>query len=153
MTASPPEVRPPGTPSLRGLVQRGMVGALVRYRIMAFIVGTALICLFIVVIFQLCGVKVKLAEEIVAPIHGYLYLVYLAAAADLARRAHWRLGRILMVVAAGFVPTLAFIIEHRVYQQMQAEWADEAVAPPGPVASGVSSEAGRPTPGSTPGQS
>ncbi len=126
MTASPPEVRPPGTPSLRGLVQRGMVGALVRYRIMAFIVGTALICLFIVVIFQLCGVKVKLAEEIVAPIHGYLYLVYLAAAADLARRAHWRLGRILMVVAAGFVPTLAFIIEHRVYQQMQAEWAMEA---------------------------
>ena len=68
-----------------------------------------------------------------APIHGYLYLVYLVTAADLARRAHWRLGRILMVVAAGFVPTLAFIVEHRVYQQMQAEWAAEAAAAPGAV--------------------
>jgi integral membrane protein len=129
-----------------------MVGALVRYRVMAFVVGTALICLFIVVIFQLCGAKVKLAEEIVAPVHGYLYLVYLAAAADLARRAHWRLGRILMVVAAGFVPTLAFIIEHRVYQQMRAEWAAEAVTRPDAVGSAVSSEPGRPPQGAAPGQ-
>ena len=126
MTGSSPDTRRPGTPSLSGLVQRGMIGALIRYRVMAFIVGTALICLFIVVIFQAFGTKVKLAEEIVAPVHGYLYLLYLVAAADLARRAHWRLGRILLVVAAGFVPTLAFIIEHRVYQQMQAEWAEEA---------------------------
>ena len=80
------------------------------------------------VIFQAFGAKVNLAEEIVAPIHGYLYLVYLVTAADLARRAHWRLGRILLVVAAGFVPTLAFIIEHRVYQQMLAEWAEEEVS-------------------------
>jgi integral membrane protein len=100
-------------------------GALTRYRVMAFVVGTALIALTIVIIFQVSGAKVKVAEEIVAPIHGYLYLIYLAAAADLARRAHWKLGRILMVVAAGFVPTLAFIVEHRVYQQMQAEWAAE----------------------------
>ncbi len=105
-----------------------MHGALIRYRIMAFVVGTALIALTIVIIFQLSGAKVKLAEEIVAPIHGYLYLIYLATAADLARRAHWKLGRILVVVAAGFVPTLAFIVEHRVYQQMQAEWAAEAAA-------------------------
>jgi integral membrane protein len=128
MTGSSTEARSIGAPSLSGLVQRGTVGALIRYRVMAFIVGTALICLFIVIIFQLCGFKVKLAEEIVAPIHGYLYLVYLVTAADLARRAHWKLGRILVVVAAGFVPTLAFIVEHRVYQQMQAEWATEAAA-------------------------
>ncbi len=106
-------------------MQRGLVGALIRYRVMAFIVGTALLCLFVVVIFQAFGAKVNLAEEIVAPVHGYLYLIYLVTAADLARRAHWRLGRILLVVAAGFVPTLAFIIEHRVYQQMLAEWSQE----------------------------
>jgi integral membrane protein len=125
MTGSPSDTRPPGTPSLSGLVQRGLVGALIRYRVMAFIVGTALLCLFVVVIFQAFGAKVNVAEEIVAPIHGYLYLIYLVTAADLARRAHWRLGRILLVVAAGFVPTLAFIIEHRVYQQMLAEWSEE----------------------------
>jgi len=108
-----------------GSSRASLHGAVTRYRVMAFIVGTALIALTVVIIFQAFGVKVKSAEEIVAPIHGYLYLVYLATAADLARRAHWRLGRILAVVAAGFVPTLAFFVEHRVYQQMQEEWADE----------------------------
>lgn len=114
-----------------------MHGALIRYRVMAFVVGTALLLLTVVVIFQLLGVDVKVAEEVVAPAHGYLYLVYLVTAADLARRAHWRLGRILLVVAAGFVPFLAFIVEHRVYQQMQAEWAAEAAEQPGGLASGA----------------
>jgi integral membrane protein len=116
-------------------------GALIRYRVMAFVVGTALLLLTVVVIFQLLGVDVKVAEEVVAPTHGYLYLVYLVTAADLARRAHWRLGRILLVVAAGFVPFLAFIVEHRVYQQMQAEWAAEAAEQPGGLASGAPSGA------------
>jgi integral membrane protein len=153
MTGSSLAVRPPGTPSLSGLVQRGLIGALIRYRVMAFIVGTALICLFIVIIFQAFGAKMKLAEEIVAPVHGYLYLVYLAAAADLARRAHWRLGRILLVVAAGFVPTLAFIIEHRVYQQMQAEWAEEARTPStGPAGPAIGVDHGTRTERAAPGQ-
>ena len=153
MSGSSPEVRRPGAPSLSGLVQRGLVGALIRYRVMAFIVGTALICLFIVVIFQVFGAKVKLAEEIVAPVHGYLYLVYLVAAADLARRAHWRLGRILLVVAAGFVPTLAFIVEHRVYQQMQAEWAEEARTPPtGAVGPAIGASNGTRSERAAPGQ-
>ena len=103
-----------------------MHGALTRYRVMAFVVGTALIVLTIVVIAQAFGANVKATAEIVAPIHGYLYIVYLITGADLARRAHWKLGRILAVVAAGFVPTLAFFVEHRVYQQMQMEWAAEA---------------------------
>jgi integral membrane protein len=146
MSEAQPTPKELGTPSFSGLFQRGIVGALIRYRVMAFIVGTALLCLFVVVIFQLCGVKMKVEEEIVAPIHGYLYLLYLVTAADLARRDRWKLGRILAVVAAGFVPTLAFIVEHRVYQQMQADWEanglpgsrDEGTAapePPDPVRS------------------
>ncbi len=103
-----------------------MHGALIRYRVMAFVVGTALLILTGIVIAQVCGAHVKTEADIVAPIHGYLYIVYLITAADLARRAHWKLGRILTVVAAGFVPTLAFFVEHRVYQQMQAEFAAEA---------------------------
>ncbi len=105
-----------------------MHGALIRYRVMAFVVGTALILLTLIVIAQAFGADVKREAEIVAPIHGYLYIVYLVTAADLARRAHWRLGRIVLVVAAGFVPTLAFFVEHRVYQQMQLEFAAETIA-------------------------
>jgi integral membrane protein len=124
-----PEGTPIGTPSLSGFVQRGIIGALIRYRVMAFIVGTALILLVFVAIPLQYWAHQKVVAEVVAPIHGYLYLVYLVAGADLARRAHWRLGRILLVVAAGFVPFLAFIVEHRVYQQMQAEWDAGQLAP------------------------
>ena len=123
-----------------------MHGALIRYRAMAFVVGTALIVLTVVVIAQALGAHVKGTAEIVAPIHGYLYIVYLITAADLARRAHWKLGRILAVVAAGFVPTLAFFVEHRVYQQMQAEWAVGAAGgDAGAGGSAVGAEAGPPT--------
>jgi integral membrane protein len=103
-----------------------MHGAVLRYRVMAFVVGTALLVLTAIVICQYAfdlKSQMKVPEKIVAPIHGYLYLLYLVAAADLARRSRWHLGRIVLVVCSGFVPFLAFIVEHRVYQQMQAEWA------------------------------
>lgn len=113
---------------------RALHGAVVRYRVMAFVVGTALLVLTAIVIcqygFDLTS-QMKTPEKIVAPLHGYLYLLYLVVAADLARRARWHLGRIVLVVCSGFVPFLAFIVEHRVYQQMLAEWAAEGVEPPG----------------------
>ena len=109
-------------------------GAVNRYRVMAFVVGTALLVLTAIVILQYgldLRAQMKTPEMIVAPVHGYLYILYLVVAADLARRAKWGLGRILLVVCSGFVPFLAFVIEHRVYGQMQAEWAAQgAVAGP-----------------------
>jgi len=110
---------------------RAMHGAVLRYRVMAFVVGTALLVLTAIVICQYgfdLKSQMKTPEMIVAPLHGYLYLVYLVVAADLARRAHWHLGRILLVVCSGFVPFLAFIVEHRVYQQMLAEWEADGTA-------------------------
>jgi integral membrane protein len=99
-----------------------MEGALIRYRIMTFIVGSALIVLvFVGVPLQVWG-HVDLVANLEGTIHGYLYLVYLFSGADVARRAHWRMGRILAVVLSGFVPFLAFVVEHRVYRQMQEEW-------------------------------
>jgi integral membrane protein len=103
-----------------------MHGALIRYRVMTYIVGSALIILVCVgVPLQVWG-NFSLVAKVEGTIHGYLYLVYLFTAADLARRAHWRLGRILAVVLSGFVPGLAFVVEHRVVKQMKAEWAEEA---------------------------
>jgi integral membrane protein len=111
-----------GKPSWSALLKGSMEGALVRYRIMTAIVGSALIILvFLGVPLQVWG-HFDAVAKIEGTIHGYLYLVYLATAADVARRAHWRLGRVLAVVLAGFVPFLAFIVEHRVYQQMREEW-------------------------------
>ncbi len=90
---------------------------------MAYVVGTMLIILVFVAIPLQYGASAPAMASVVAPLHGYLYIVYLVAGADLARRAHWRLGRIVMVVCAGFVPFLAFVVERRVNRQMQAELA------------------------------
>jgi integral membrane protein len=103
-----------------------MDGALVRYRVMTFIVGSALIILvFLGVPLQLWA-HFDVVAKVEGTIHGYLYLVYLFTAADVARRARWHLGRILAVVLSGFVPFLAFVVEHRVYRQMQDEWTIDA---------------------------
>ncbi len=95
-----------------------MHGALIRYRIMAYIVGIGLIILvFIGIPLQIAGYPGVV--KVVGPIHGFLYIVYLVAGADLARRAQWTLRRIVMVVLAGFVPFLAFIVERRVTHQLE----------------------------------
>jgi len=130
---------------------RALQGAVLRYRVMAYVVGTALLVLTAVVIakyaFDLRS-QMRTPEQIVAPIHGYLYIVYLVVAADLARRARWGLGRILLVVCSGFVPFLAFVVEHRVHRQMQAEWATggaggvRATVPDGPASDPTPSRAG-----------
>ncbi len=103
--------------------------ALARYRVMAYVVGTMLVLLVFVAIPLQYGANIPQVAVVVAPIHGYLYIVYLVTGADLARRAHWRLGRIILVVAAGFVPFVAFIVEHRVTRQMREEWGDRLVRP------------------------
>ncbi|MHB1720113.1 MAG: DUF3817 domain-containing protein [Acidimicrobiales bacterium] len=100
--------------------------ALNRYRVMAYIVGTGLLVL------TLIGMPLQYAAgkpevvSVVGPIHGFLYIVYLIVAFDLARRDRWRPGRIAAVVLAGFLPFLAFVIEHRVTKQVKAELAADA---------------------------
>ena len=112
-----------GRPSWPGIVRWDVAGALMRYRVMAYVVGVGLILLVFVGMPLQVWAREKWAVEIVGTVHGYLYLVYLVSALDLARRAHWRLGRIVAVVAAGFVPFLAFVVEHRVLRQMRLEHA------------------------------
>ncbi|MHB1547963.1 MAG: DUF3817 domain-containing protein, partial [Acidimicrobiales bacterium] len=110
-----------------GTMDPGVIRAWRRYRVMAYVVGVMLCTLvFVAMPLQYLAHEPTFAV-IVAPIHGYLYLVYLVTGADLAFRAHWRLGRIVAVVSAGFVPGVAFVMEHRVTRQMR-----EAGELPGP---------------------
>ena len=95
--------------------------ALLRYRVMTYIVGSALVVLVFVGVPLQIWAHFSLVAKVEGTIHGYLYLAYLFTAGDLARRAHWRLGRLVAVVLSGFVPGLAFVVEHRVVQQMKAE--------------------------------
>ena len=98
-----------------------MSGALLRYRVMAYIVGVGLLILVLV------GVPLKYAAgyrgvvAVVGPIHGILYIVYMAAAYDLARRGRWTLRQMAAVVGAGFVPFLAFVVERQVTRRVERE--------------------------------
>ena len=95
--------------------------ALIRYRIMAYVVGVGLLVLVFV------GIPLQYAAgapdlvNVVGPLHGFLYIVYLLTVADLARRFSLSLGRIIALVAAGFVPFLAFVVERRTTRRIEEQ--------------------------------
>jgi integral membrane protein len=89
-------------------------GALTRYRIIAWVVGVVLLVLVLV------GMPLKYIGDqdavvaIVGPIHGFLFMVYVVLTFDLARRAKWPFGRMLLVMLAGTIPFLSFWAERKV---------------------------------------
>ena len=91
-----------------------MQGALLRYRIIAWIVGVGLLTLVLV------GMPLKYfghnetVVAIVGPAHGFLFMVYLVLTFDLARRAGWPFLRMILVMAAGTIPFLSFWAERKV---------------------------------------
>jgi integral membrane protein len=92
---------------------KGVGGALVRYRVMAYVTGTLLILLvFVAMPIKYLGHN-DTPVAIIGQVHGYLYIVYLLAAADLARRVRFSLTRMVAMFLAGVVPTLAFFCERR----------------------------------------
>lgn len=97
----------------------GLAGALLRYRIMAYLVGVGLLVLVVIGIPLQYGFGHPAVVEIVGPIHGFLYIGYLVAALDLARRARFTLGQMLAMVSAGFLPLLAFIIERKITRRIE----------------------------------
>jgi integral membrane protein len=106
----------------------GLEGALLRYRVMAYIVGVGLLILVFVGVPLQYGANVPQVAEVVGPIHGFLYIVYLLAAVDLARRARFTLLQLAAMVGAGFLPFLAFLIERRVRLRVRGILAEEEAA-------------------------
>lgn len=101
---------------------RGLPGALLRYRTMAFVVGVGLLILVFVGVPLQYAANVPQVAQIVGPIHGFLYIVYLLTAVDLARRARFTLLQMAAMVGAGFLPFLAFIIERKVERRVREEF-------------------------------
>jgi integral membrane protein len=89
-------------------------GALVRYRILAWIVGVGLLALVLVAMpLKYLGHN-ETPVAIIGPVHGFLYMVYLVFAFDLSRRAHWSFGRMLAILLAGTIPFVSFWAERKV---------------------------------------
>jgi integral membrane protein len=93
-------------------------GALTRFRVIAYTVGTLLLLLTVGVIIQLAGGG-KALVAIVGPVHGFLYIAYLLLGYDLLRRAGWPIQRMLLIALAGIVPGLTFVVERWVVRQLR----------------------------------
>ncbi|HKH87519.1 MAG TPA: DUF3817 domain-containing protein [Acidimicrobiales bacterium] len=102
--------------------------ALRRYQIMSYVVGVMLLVLVLVAMPVQFGAHHPGMANVVAPIHGVLYIVYLVTAADLVRSARFTAGQVVAVVCAGFLPGLAFYVERRTTARLRG--SSEAPASP-----------------------
>ena len=90
-----------------------MKGALQRYRVMANVVGVVLVVFILIAVpLRYLGGQPTLSKTI-SPIHGFCYIVYLGLTIDLSRRVGWTLKRTVLVMLAGTVPFLSFVVERR----------------------------------------
>lgn len=103
------------------LFQPTLEGALARYRLMAYVVGTLLLVLVFVCVPLQYGANIPQPAAIIGVIHGICYIVYLAASFDLVHRLGWKLRRLVAPVFAGFIPVLAFVVERRTTRQVLGE--------------------------------
>ncbi len=91
-----------------------MNGALLRYRVFAWVVGVLLIVLvFVAMPLRYIWGDARLVG-IVGQLHGFLFLGYLAFAFDLAVRAKWPFVRTVLVLLAGTIPVMSFVAERKV---------------------------------------
>ena len=88
-----------------------MSAALTRFRVVAYVVGVVLI------VFILVAMPLKYFADspgfvaVIAPVHGFLYMVYLVVTFDLSMRAKWPLSRMVLLLLAGTIPVLSFVAE------------------------------------------
>lgn len=85
-----------------------------RYRLMAYVVGTGLLVLVLVAV----PLKYLAGEEgpvaVVGTLHGYLFIGYVIAAFHLSRVRRWSPVKTVLVMLAGTIPFVSFIVERRV---------------------------------------
>lgn len=105
-------------------------GAIWRYRVMAWVTGVMLLALCFSVYLQLGPAQNDKPVQIFGTAHGYLYLLYLIVATDLAWRARWSLVKTVLVLLAGTVPFMSFVAEHVVMRDLRTSPAPVGRAAP-----------------------
>ena len=87
-----------------------MHAAVLRYRVMAYITGVVLIVLcFVGIPLQIAG-HPAVAND-VGVLHGILYIIYLVCAWILSRKLALANGQTVILLLAGTVPIMTFIVE------------------------------------------
>lgn len=105
-------------------------GAVLRFRVMAFVTGVVLLSGCVALILKAVGVPhMEPGTGYVWVAHGYLYLVYVVATAMLGFRLKWPLPRYALVMLAGTVPTMSFVAERVVTRAARAAAVGPEAAP------------------------
>ena len=111
MTAEPATAASRLPRTLARRVGRNVPAALVRYRVMAWVVGVLLIALILVAVPLKSAAGLDGPVAVIGTAHGWLYFIFFLCACDLALRARWTLRGTVLVVLAGTVPVLSFVAE------------------------------------------
>lgn len=110
-----------------------MKTATTRYRVLAYITGV----LIIVVVFAGIPLQVAAHNTVltgpVATVHGFLYLVYILFAYILSRKLHMRIKPTIILLLAGTIPVMTFVVERwmmRTYIKPAMDGAAQPAASP-----------------------
>jgi len=88
-----------------------------RYRVMAYLTGTVLLIAVFVAIPLTHVYHRPTFGTVVWTMHGWLYLLYLMAAVHLAMARRWKLTRLVLVLLAGTIPFLSFVMERQLSRE------------------------------------
>jgi integral membrane protein len=85
-------------------------GTVLRYRVMAYVTGVVLMILcFVGIPLQIAGHPALVG--VVGTAHGILYMIYLVTAALLAWKLRLHPVRTVVLLLAGTIPILTFVVE------------------------------------------
>ena len=114
-----------------------MRGAVLRYRVMAYVTGVVLMVLCFVGIPLQVFAHDDAVVNYVGTTHGILYLIYLAAAYMMTHQVGMKLAspQTIIVLLAGTIPVLTFVVERWMTRRyinpaLAAAEASEASRPP-----------------------
>jgi integral membrane protein len=110
----------------------GLSGALLRFRIMAWITGVLLAVMAVVFLPLKYGFGLT-DEGILATLyavgwqaHGWLYILYVAAGLDISFRMRFSVLRTIAVLLAGTIPFASFVADHYVARSVHQRIAASA---------------------------
>ena len=114
-----------------------MHSALIRYRVMATVVGVLLIVLIVIGVplkyFAAEGTEPQQIGEFITTYlgtaHGWLYMIFLVTAAILARTARWSIPFTILTLLCGTIPLVSFWAERNATRRTREIMAAE----PAPV--------------------
>lgn len=105
---------------------KGLNGAFLRYRIMAWITGVVLALLTVWLIvgygfLDYANVESKpTLYSVLWMLHGWLYVVYLITGVDLAFRVRYPVLRTIAILLAGTIPFASFFSEALVHKDLKS---------------------------------